>query len=215
MVTAGGEVAFVTRMIEESLHLQDRVQWYTSMLGKLSSVSSLIETLIKHHNHNYAVTELVQGSKTKRWAIAWSCAARGIPGFPKHLLPFPSDFTFTLSPETSIDSASATLNADLCSLPWYWNWDQKSSAGIGFAAENVWSRQARRKLKLAGQEGPSAKLGTIPDQVALGSRIRLRLIHGQTLSKPEVHVSISWIQGTDSVLFESFCGMVKRKMEGK
>lgn len=72
MVTPGGEVAFVTRMIDESQRLRNQAQWYTTMLGKLSSVSALVETLIKNNNHNYAVTEFVQGSKTKRWALAWS-----------------------------------------------------------------------------------------------------------------------------------------------
>lgn len=71
MITPGGEVAFVTRMIEESLKLGTRVKWYTSMLGKLSSVSVLVEKLRAHRCHNYAMTALVQG-KTKRWAIAWS-----------------------------------------------------------------------------------------------------------------------------------------------
>lgn len=72
MVTTGGEVAFVLRMIEDSLQLRDKVTWYTSMLGKLSSVSVIVEKLIECKNHNYAVTEFVQGSKTRRWAVAWS-----------------------------------------------------------------------------------------------------------------------------------------------
>jgi len=76
MVAPGGEVAFVARMIEESLYLRTQIQWYTSMLGKLSSVSALVEKLMKHGNQNYAVTEFVQGSKTKRWALAWSWGDR-------------------------------------------------------------------------------------------------------------------------------------------
>jgi 23S rRNA (adenine1618-N6)-methyltransferase len=72
MVTSGGEVSFVSRMIDESLQLRERVQWCTSMLGKLSSVSVLIERLAELGNNNYAVTEFVQGNKTRRWAIAWS-----------------------------------------------------------------------------------------------------------------------------------------------
>lgn len=217
MVTSGGEVAFVTCMIEESLSLRDKVQWFTSMLGKLSSVSTLVEILITHDNHNYAVTEFVQGSKTKRWAIAWSWAdrrpkmsvARGIPGFPKHLLPFPTDYTSTLS-SVSIDTACTTLNTEMASLPLFWTWDQRSSSGVGFAAENVWSRQARRKTKISGQEG--MKVDSIPDQIALGVRIDMKLVRGKDDTN-EVQALIRWIQGVDSVLFESFCGMVKRKME--
>lgn len=72
MVTHGGEVAFVKKMLDESLELRDRIQWYTSMLGKLSSVSVILEILIKHDNNNFAVTEFDQGGKTKRWAVAWS-----------------------------------------------------------------------------------------------------------------------------------------------
>ncbi|KAJ5176572.1 RNA N6-adenosine-methyltransferase METTL16 [Penicillium canariense] len=222
MVSPGGEVEFVTRMIDESLHLRDQIQWYTSMLGKLSSVTTLVELLVKHNNHNYAVTEFVQGSRTKRWAVAWSwgdrrpsmSVARSIPGFPKHLLPFPADFSFALSPETSIDTAISTLNAELSSLPWYWAWDKSVSAGVGFATENVWSRQARRKMKITEQAG-SGKLDAMPEDVALGVRIQLKLQRAKHSEENEVQVVIRWIQGTDSVLFESFCGMAKRKMEGK
>ena len=72
MVTTGGEVAFVTRMIEESDVLKDRVQWYTSMLGKLSSVSEVIEQVKKRGVGNWAVAEFVQGTRTRRWGVAWS-----------------------------------------------------------------------------------------------------------------------------------------------
>lgn len=88
MVTRGGEVAFVKQMIDESLQLRERVQWYTSMLGKLSSINVLVETLIKHGIANFAVTEFEQGSKTKRWAVAWSWGDRR-PAMVSHtLIPF-------------------------------------------------------------------------------------------------------------------------------
>ncbi|KAF7713212.1 Uncharacterized protein PECH_001608 [Penicillium ucsense] len=222
MIVEGGETAFVARMIEESRQLQDRIQWYTSMLGKLSSITALVEVLIEYGNNNYAVTEFVQGNKTKRWALAWSWGdrrpsmpvARNIPGFPRHLLPFPAEFTFTLPTGTHVDSVVASMNAEFDTLPWFWKWDKKLSAGVGFASENVWSRQARRKMKLAGQ-ARSGKLDTAPTEVELGVRIQVRLLSGTGEEAREVQVTIRWIQGTDSVIFESFCGMAKRKIEGK
>ncbi len=72
MVTPGGEIAFVSRMIQESIALRDQVEWYTTMLGKLGSVSVIVEKLKSIGVSNWAVTEFVQGSKTKRWCVAWS-----------------------------------------------------------------------------------------------------------------------------------------------
>lgn len=100
MVAPGGEVAFISRIIEESIVLQDRVQWYTSMLGKFSSVGTIVNALRDKGVDNYAVTEFVQGSKTRRWGVAWSFedmrprmdVARGVSSLPKALLPFPSEY---------------------------------------------------------------------------------------------------------------------------
>lgn len=130
------------------------------------------------------------------------------------MLPFPADFSFTLPPETNVDTAISTLNAELRSLPWYWDWNKSLSAGVGFASENVWSRQARRKMKLAGQ-AETGHLDAIPQEISLGVRVQLKLLERKEPESKEVQVLVRWTQGTDSVLFESFCGMLKRKMEGK
>ncbi|KAI9930186.1 hypothetical protein MW887_011998 [Aspergillus wentii] len=216
MVTAGGEIDFVTRMIEESLRLREQVVWYTSMLGKLSSVSVIVEKLIEHKNHNYAVTEFVQGNKTRRWAVAWSWTdlrpamniARGITGFPKHLLPFPSEFTFDI-PTASIDDISNKVDAELSTLSIQWNWRKNLGTGVGFAMENVWSRQARRKMQLAGA-GHKAEIDD--SKAALGFKVQLRQ---DRIEEKGVRVLVRWLKGTDSVLFESFCGMLKRKVENR
>lgn len=143
--------------------------------------------------------------------------ARGIPGFPKNLLPFPADYKFSLPGQISIDEATASMNKELESLRWFWKWDKNLSTGVGFSSENVWSRQARRKMKLSGQDGSSASLDSVPDEVALGARVQVKLVRGKSESASantnEVQVLIQWIQGMDSVLFESFCGMLKRKLE--
>jgi 23S rRNA (adenine1618-N6)-methyltransferase len=105
MVTTGGEVAFVSRMVDESLILKDRVQWYTSMVGRFSSVPVIVQKLKENGTDNYAVTEFIQGSKTRRWAVAWSfddlrplmSVSRGVSSLQKSLLPFPSEYHITVS----------------------------------------------------------------------------------------------------------------------
>ncbi len=72
MVTEGGDLGFVLRMIEESEKLKERVQWYSSMLGKLSSVNEVVNRLKEKGIGNWAVTCLMAGKVTRRWVVAWS-----------------------------------------------------------------------------------------------------------------------------------------------
>ena len=151
MVTSGGEVAFVSRMIEESLVLQDRVQWYTSMLGKHSSVEILVNKLREKGVSNYGVTEFVQGNKTRRWGIAWSFedkrpkveVARGLSSLAKGILPFPSEHEFMVK-DCDASTIGQFLNNILSQLPLKWMWKPVISTGVGFCQKAVWSRAFRR-----------------------------------------------------------------------
>ncbi|MCJ1282209.1 hypothetical protein MMC26_001532 [Xylographa opegraphella] len=226
MVCAGGEVAFVTRMIQESGVLKDRVQWYTSMLGKLSSVSEVIEQLKHKGVVNWAVTEFVQGTRTRRWGVAWSWGdmrprmdvARGIHHLPKHLLPFPSETSFSL-PHSTIAAVAALVNDTIRSLDVQWQYRPQISTGIGFARANVWSRSARRRTlqhgtasassrPAADDEMDEASDGDEDAERAFGFKIEIR--PGEEAGGAEVRCR--WLKGVDHVLFESFCGMLKRRL---
>ncbi|KAF9072877.1 hypothetical protein BDP27DRAFT_1417650 [Rhodocollybia butyracea] len=78
MVTSGGEAAFVGKMIGESMETREQCRWYTSMLGKLSSVVEVVDMIKSHSIHNYIITEFVQG-QTRRWAVGWSFLDIRIP----------------------------------------------------------------------------------------------------------------------------------------
>jgi 23S rRNA (adenine1618-N6)-methyltransferase len=230
MVTPGGEVAFVSRMIEESIILQDRVQWYTSMLGKLSSVGTIVKILRDRGVDNYAVTEFVQGSKTRRWGVAWSFedlrprmdVARGVSSLPKALLPFPSEYVIMvrislnriscmrllipqqLNNAPEVSKTQDALDYALSKLPLKWMWKPSISTGVGFSEKAVWSRAARRHAtkdqELDVDEEP---------EMALGFKIYVE----KRSDEGGVKVTIRWLKGHDTVLFESFCGMLKRKLE--
>ncbi|XP_057294757.1 RNA N6-adenosine-methyltransferase mettl16-like isoform X2 [Hydractinia symbiolongicarpus] len=47
--TSGGEVYFVSRMIDESMTVKEKIRWYTTMLGRKSSLKQLLKYL-KGHN---------------------------------------------------------------------------------------------------------------------------------------------------------------------
>ncbi|ROV98093.1 hypothetical protein VMCG_06959 [Cytospora schulzeri] len=157
MVCEGGEVAFVTRILEESLRLRERVQWYTSMFGMVSSLEVMVEKLRERGIDNYAVTEFIQGKKTRRWAVAWSFGpmrpsqevARGMKATPwRKILPPIVEveiLTFPIS-EGIGKNADALLDLigplELIS----WEWDRERLSGVGRASENVWSRAWRQRL---------------------------------------------------------------------
>lgn len=77
MVTEGGEVSFVQRMIRESIITTKKVLWWTCMLGKLSSAVQLANELKVLSGEGklggWGVHELkTGGGKTKRWVIMWT-----------------------------------------------------------------------------------------------------------------------------------------------
>lgn len=71
MVFPGGEVAFIGGMIAESVELQNRVLWFTSMVGRKASLRKLLALLREKNVQTTRTTEFFQG-RTKRWGIAWT-----------------------------------------------------------------------------------------------------------------------------------------------
>ncbi|KAI1205777.1 uncharacterized protein F4807DRAFT_453750 [Annulohypoxylon truncatum] len=157
MVCAGGEVGFIRRIIDESLVLREKVQWYTAMLGKQSSLEILVDVLKGHGVTNYAITAFIQGNKTRRWAIGWSfqsrrpslSASRGCePSAGKRILPFPTEATVASWPISRVkpeklERVVCDMMEDIDFALWFW--DRSHFRGTGFAEGNVWSRAHRRK----------------------------------------------------------------------
>ncbi|GAA5862026.1 hypothetical protein JCM3774_006145 [Rhodotorula dairenensis] len=80
MVTPGGEVAFVSRMIQGTPSLgPEKIRWFTSLLGKYSSIAPLVDELKKQKILNYHVSALPTRGHTTRWVLSWSLQEWRIP----------------------------------------------------------------------------------------------------------------------------------------
>ena len=219
MICPGGEVAFVKKLIEESARTQakEKVQWLTSMLGKLASVGVVVETLKEKGCGNWAVTEFVQGQKTRRWAVGWSwgdrrpslAVARGPEGagLERKWLPFPSGFAFEVQSENGgMEEVGGRISREVGALELKWQWKEGIAQGLGLAERDAWSRKARRRK------------GDVSGE-AMDEDAEAALVFKISLSRNEggngVSVNVRWLQGKDSVLFESFCGWLKRKVENR
>ncbi|KAI1373304.1 hypothetical protein F4677DRAFT_456118 [Hypoxylon crocopeplum] len=239
MVCAGGEIGFVRRMILESLVLSERVQWYTAMLGKQSSLEVLVSVLRDHGVANYAVTAFVQGSKTRRWALGWSfgnsrpslSACRGCePAAGKKLLPPPTEAAVATWTASRVDVAQlersicdAMESLDLAS----WTWDKSLYRGVGFVDSNVWGRAYRRKKARERERGGACfqseeTVGdgsSYPQQEEAERRVcqdTSQCSFGFSVSvrndADEVAVMARWLQGNDYAIFESFTGFLRKSI---
>ncbi|KAF6759241.1 hypothetical protein DFP72DRAFT_807097 [Ephemerocybe angulata] len=95
-IREGGEIAFLARMVDESLYLRERGGWYTSMLGKMRSVPDVVGLIKLAGIDNYAITQFTQG-QTRRWAVGWSFSSLRLPDVCQLSLALSvSDLTFTL-----------------------------------------------------------------------------------------------------------------------
>ncbi|KAK7421886.1 hypothetical protein QQZ08_009764 [Neonectria magnoliae] len=215
MVTDGGEVGFVDRILQESLVLRERVQWYTAMFGFLTSLVDFVKKLRDNDIDNYAVTELVQGSKTRRWAIAWSFGAmrpaqdvaRGInTAVPKGILPDSTEAEIIIMPlPENIGNFAESFSDAVAKLELIsWDWDRVRLEGIGRAVDKVWGRAWRRRRKREMEvENKPEKQVSQEEKCAFAFELFIRV------EKEQVLIKCRWVEGHDATAFESFQGFLR------
>jgi 23S rRNA (adenine1618-N6)-methyltransferase len=215
MVVEGGEMAFIGRILDESLVHRDKIQWYTSMFGKQSSCEAFIEKLHDKGITNFAVTEFVQGTKTRRWAVGWSFgemrpsteAARGVGGdkWKKILPPIVDVPIISLQVSVGVGKVESKIHEMMASLELIsWDWNKELLRGIGRARENVWSRAWRRRK---AREGATASAPAETDLCAFGFEVLV------IVTRASMDVSCRWREGHDAVIFESFTGFLKTQLK--
>ncbi|KAK1060813.1 hypothetical protein LTR33_012830 [Friedmanniomyces endolithicus] len=220
MICPGGDVGFVSHILDESLKLRGRVQWYTAMLGKMSSLQTIIAKLRELGINNFAVTCLQAGYRTKRWAVAWSFRGhRPRNDVARHgelvlgVLPTATAQTIAVKGLSRL-VAGGKVDELAKELDVKWRWRGEMGIGVMEARENVWSRAARRNRRFAragkGKEPPKQEAeegeSSEEDDNAVALAVKITCKEGE--------VELRWLRGSDYVLFESFCGLTKRALVG-
>lgn len=67
----GGEVAFIKKMIQESMNYQKNVRWFTTLVSKSTTLPEVYEELKKHSIKKVRTLDMAQGQKKSR-IIAWT-----------------------------------------------------------------------------------------------------------------------------------------------
>ncbi|KAG1740617.1 S-adenosyl-L-methionine dependent methyltransferase [Suillus lakei] len=210
MITPGGETNF----------LRAGCRWYTSMLGKMSSIPDLVSLFREHNVDNYAITEFVQG-QTRRWAVGWSFQDARLPDtFARisnptlqNAMPSRNTLHHAFPGARSADILASALRNVLALIngvtvspsatPATY---EHSSAMLVHARHNTWSRAARRgKLPesvCADQESPVLRC-------SIEFRERSSF---NTSSDIPCELVFTWVEGKDRLIFESFTSHVSRKV---
>ncbi|KAF8166825.1 S-adenosyl-L-methionine dependent methyltransferase [Pholiota molesta] len=238
----GGEAGFVRRMVEESIKPKPSASsWYTSMLGKMSSILSIVELLRQHSITNYAITEFVQG-QTRRWAIAWSFTDTHLPDSVARISFLPSTHPLypVLPPRNTLvqpfactaavlrEAVEETVQSlDLQGVqvtPSMIAKEEGSSDVLpSFLVEaqaNTWSRSARRGRKRQVQAADDTHSQDLPRLTTTVSPSPSLTCSIRTIAPDSsltgnigsVSVEFQWIFGRDRALFESFTSHISRKV---
>ncbi|VEN63987.1 unnamed protein product [Callosobruchus maculatus] len=158
VVVKGGEVEFVTRLINESKELTTKIKIYSTMIGHKNSLPPLKKLLREVEVKSFSEAEFCQGNTT-RWGLAWTfydsfdlkkcinpSKAAVIPCKPRKPLIYALE-TITVNDQTlhTIDMKLQKLFIDL-------HMDLKSISKknnhikyLVIAYKNTWSHQRRKK----------------------------------------------------------------------
>lgn len=213
LYTPGGDLGFVIRMINESAQpsYRHRVAWFSSMLGRLSSVQAVVAHLKQRNDVQYALTELVQG-RTWRWVVAWS--------FGPHRLPDEVAQCVGTSLRTSLPPSNTRRWADIpwrepAELAWHLRAiDTLPSDAVAWTDVPLtltvwtvcWTRGARRARQRA------ADSLTLPTTTTAKPHEPLLRVAWYI---QEDHVEARWVYGTDRVLFDSLCTHIHGQLQSQ
>ncbi|WRT63970.1 uncharacterized protein IL334_000897 [Kwoniella shivajii] len=234
LITPGGEVAFVGKMIKESMKIGDRCRWYTSLIGKYSSLSPLVELLKVNKIDNYLLKNIRQ-SKTTRWILGWSHCSNRLPdnlarpedvisntSFSR-LLPHPNTFHHKPQPSIPLEELKEKILQVLQGI-------QLDHSSVSHQADcqeaddklmyiqpmiNTWSRSARRAVLRQQDQATTTPASLINANETSDTplfKARISFIPPLT-AKDHSSISLDWMEGRDRTMVEGLWKFLLSKAE--
>ncbi|KAJ3367595.1 hypothetical protein GGF31_007408 [Allomyces arbusculus] len=193
MVTEGGEVTFVQRMMRESVDAAHNVVVFSAMVGFKSSIAALRETANELAIPCFFVRSLHQG-RTVRWVVAWSFSP-SLRDRTCRLLTVPAERELTVlqlrAILDSVDIVVATEGDDWLEFT---------------VQEPTWTRAYKRR-KMRHDESVEHGKGS-KEAICLWWARRER-----PSGQPETGITAVWIAGPrDSAVFTSFMTFVTNQI---
>ena len=123
----GGELAFASSLVDDSIVLGPRVTWYTTMVGRKRTLGALVSRLRGEDRvKEFRTTTFVCG-RTTRWGLAWTLSSGELPI---------CSLSLSLSLSRSGPKSGRTLT------PWA---TFSSSRSLSFLGAGVWSAGGRQR----------------------------------------------------------------------
>ncbi|WWC86060.1 uncharacterized protein L201_000931 [Kwoniella dendrophila CBS 6074] len=240
LITDGGEVDFVGNMIEESLQIGESCRWFTSLIGKYSSLTPLVDQLRRNKIDNYLLKSIKQ-SKTTRWILGWSYSPIRLPdalarpeevlsttSFSR-LLPQPNTFSHKPQPAVPVEDLKRKVTDVLHSISIDFRYPSSDTANCNEDQEkpvitirpklNTWSRSARRAIARQAEQSSDTTPGGSIDQSNQEEEnseplfvARIRFIPPLT-PKDFPSVSLDWLEGKDRTIVEGLWKYILTKTE--
>ncbi|CAG8509194.1 1874_t:CDS:10 [Acaulospora morrowiae] len=213
----GGEFQFIKDILEESLTLRNKIRWYTSKIGRMETVNKIVRELKRNGIDNYVVTEFCQG-KTRRWGIGWSFGSQrptmniSQPTSKKLRKASPPKTEFSIVLPAEPDNVAEFLQQLFDELEISWQWNEETVVFSGSAKVNTWSRAARRQrlMKAERQIEQPVEVVSSNDEPLFDFSCHLEPWNN---SNDATKMTVSWTNGKDRGIFESFYGHIKKRLE--
>lgn len=191
LLTPGGELVFIARIITDSEKLKDRIRIFTAMVGKKSNLKHLKELVREYEDVSSVATTVFCQGRTTRWGIAWTF----VPGLDLNNVPHastkkkalsfaPFSHAMRITDQVTFDSVKAKILTVLSDLKIDTDFEEaEGTIMITLKCfENTWinSRKRRRQEKKNQEKAQQMEVDKDPGNDANSQNITTQSTNRET-----------------------------------